>query len=69
MKSLELTHIRGELEDVGNTLSLLMEISSSGQVLSERSQAGLVDVGSLALARLEEAVARLRRYEAEATAS
>lgn len=63
MESLELTHIRGELEDVGHTLCLLVDITSSGLVLSERSQAGLTDVGIRTLRRLDDAVEALQRYE------
>lgn len=63
MESLELTHIRGELDDVGHTLCLLVEITSSGLVLSERSQAGLTDLGIRTLRRLDDAVDTLQRYE------
>lgn len=63
MESLELTHIRGELEDVGHTLSLLVEVTSSGLVLCERSQAGLTELGFRTLRRLDDAVDALQRYE------
>ncbi|MHB0817700.1 hypothetical protein ACYCFK_05425 [Stutzerimonas stutzeri] len=63
MKSLELMQLRGELEDVGNTLSLLVDITSSGLALSERGQAGLLDLGVSALNRLDEAVGALQHYE------
>ena len=67
MDSLQLTQLRGELEGVGNVLSLLVDLSGSGIALSERSHAGLVDLGASALARLDEAIGVLRHYDEAAS--
>jgi hypothetical protein len=63
MESLELTHIRSELEEAANTMSLLVEITGSELVLSARSQAALTDLGIRTLRRLDDAVDALQRYE------
>lgn len=62
MENLNLTDIRGELQDVANVVRLLLEVAGAGLNLDARSQAGLQDVGQDALGRMDRALDALRTY-------
>ncbi|ROM40647.1 hypothetical protein BK647_18020 [Pseudomonas protegens] len=63
MKNLNLTDIRGELQGAATIMHMIVEISSSGILLSDEGRAGLFEVGKLAIDRIEGAVVALGDYE------
>lgn len=64
MNNLNLTDIRGELQDAANIMRFIVEVTSTGVTLSDQAYSGLLDVGMNAVDRLDKAAEALRNYEA-----
>lgn len=60
--AIDVTELRGEIQDFANSLALLVDIMASGIPLSERGQVGLLEFGHYSQQRIIAVEEKLRYY-------
>ncbi len=60
--AIDVTELRGEIQEFANSLALLVDVIGSGIPLSERGQVGLLEFGHYSQQRIIAVEEKLRSY-------